>query len=232
MNETAIRADERLRHVAFIMDGNGRWAKKRGKMREFGHIEGAKRFRDVVRHCKDIGIRCVTCYTFSTENWKRPPAEVSAIMKLLGKYVEDSFHEADENDMQLHFIGDISVFPDSLRRRMEEAEAYSAKNHFILNIAVNYGGRQEIVHAAGMLAATGTPITEESLSGAMYTNHCPDPDLIIRTGGEERLSNFLLWQCAYSEFYYTDVLWPDMTDEVVDEAVRAFYSRKRRYGGV
>ena len=230
--ETTI-VDERLRHIAFIMDGNGRWATKRGMPREFGHKYGAAKLKDVLKHCKDIGIKAVTVYAFSTENWKRPASEVNALMLLFKSYLEQALEEFSQYNIKLRFIGDISRFSDELRVKMEEAEQKTAQNDLILNIAVNYGGRSELVAAFNKLISAGkTQITESDVSGAIYTAHCPDPDLIVRTGGDMRISNFLLWQAAYSELYFTDTLWPDMSDEVIDEAVRVFYSRKRRYGGL
>lgn len=230
---TALTADGRLGHIAFIMDGNGRWAKGRGKPREYGHVKGAEVFRKIVRYCGDIGIRCVTCYTFSAENWKRPRIEVEALMRLLQKYILDAYQEVHENKIQLHFIGDLSVFPEKMRVQMAEVEQISAGYRNILNIAVNYGSRQEIVHAVNTLLAKGArSITPEQLDTALYTAHCPPLDLIVRTGAEVRLSNFLLWQAAYAEFYFSDVLWPEYTEADVDAAVREFYHRKRRFGGV
>lgn len=228
-----LTADGRLRHIAFIMDGNGRWAKAQGKPREYGHIKGAEVFRKIVRYCGDIGIGCVTCYTFSAENWKRPRVEVEALMRLLQKYVLDAFSEVHENQIQLHFIGDLFAFPEKMRAQMKQVEKDSAEYQKILNIAINYGSRQEIVHAANTLIGQGIKtITPELLEGALYTAHCPPLDLIVRTGAELRLSNFLLWQAAYAEFYFSDVLWPEYKEADVDAAVREFYHRKRRFGGV
>ena len=222
-----------LSHIAFIMDGNGRWAKRHGKPREFGHVAGAKVFRRIVRYCGDIGIRCVTCYTFSTENWKRPRAEVDAIMRLFGKYVLDALSEVHENRIQLHFLGDRSVFPEKLQKQMAQVEAESTQYQNILNIAVNYGARQEILHAVNQLITAGASrITEQDMDAVLYTAHCPPPDLIVRTGAEMRLFNFLLWQAAYAELYFSDVLWPDYSEQDVDAAVSEFHRRKRRFGGV
>ncbi len=224
--------DEKLTHIAFIMDGNGRWAKKRGMPREYGHSEGAAAFKRIVRYCGDIGIKVVTVYAFSTENWSRPDVEVNRIMALLQEYLEGAERELDENRIRYTFLGDKSVFTDSLRETMERLEEASKHFELRLNVAVNYGGRAEIVMAAKKLVKSGAEITEESLSGALYTGSCPDPDLIVRTANERRLSNFLLWQAAYSEFYFTDTLWPDMQPRDVDLAVADFYSRGRRFGGV
>lgn len=228
-----IVIDDRLQHIAFIMDGNGRWANKRAMPREFGHRAGAKVFRDLSIYCGDIGIRVVTVYAFSTENWKRPQKEIDAIMTLLEEYLFEALDTMKERDAQIHFLGDRSPFPEKFRQLMEKTERESAENHRVLNIALNYGGKDEIVHAVNELIAEGkTKIDESDIDAHLYTSHCPPPDLIVRTGGELRLSNFLMWQSAYSELYFTDKYWPDMRYEDVDEAVRVFYSRKRRYGGV
>ncbi len=228
-----IQVDERLQHIAFIMDGNGRWAKKRGMPREYGHTVGVKKFERVVRYCGDIGIRAVTVYAFSTENWKRPQHEVQAIMGLFNEYLDRAQKMADENQTQVVFLGDKAIFPQNVRERMELVEKNTAHYPRTLNVAVNYGSRDEIVHAVNTLIAQGkTEITEDDISANLYTAHCPPPDLIVRTGSEQRLSNFLLWQAAYAEFYFCDTLWPDMDDAAVDAAVEAFYARKRRFGGV
>ena len=225
--------DDRLRHIAFIMDGNGRWATKRGLPREMGHKHGAAKLKDVLKHCKEIGVKVVTVYAFSTENWKRPETEVNALMKLFNSYLDQALEEFMSYDIKLKFIGDINRFEDGLREKILKAENSTANNSLILNIAVNYGGRSELASAFNKLIAEGkTSITEEDISKAVYTYGCPDPDMIVRTGGDMRISNFLLWQAAYSEFYFTDTLWPDMSADVIDEAVRAFYSRKRRFGGL
>ena len=220
------------KHIAFIMDGNGRWAKGQGKPREYGHKEGAKVFRKLVEYCGDIGIPVVTVYAFSTENWRRPAAEVNAIMTLLQSYIDDAFRTFTEKGIRIRFLGEKTPFPKRMREEMERLERESAGNPRTLCVALNYGSRAEIVRAAANLAAAGEEITEESLSGALYTGDLPDPDLIVRTAGEERLSNFLLWQAAYAEFYFTPTLWPDMTEESVNEALREYARRTRRFGGV
>ena len=232
-NAEPIRIDERLQHIAFIMDGNGRWAKKRGLPREFGHRAGAKVFKDISIYCGDIGIKTVTVYAFSTENWKRPEKEVSAIMLLLKEYLFEALDTMAERDAQIHFLGDRSPFDDEFKALMERTERESAGNGRVLNIALNYGGRDEIIHAVNRAVSSGkSVITEEDVSAGLYTAHCPDPDLIVRTGGEFRLSNFLMWPSAYSEPYFTDKYWPDKRSSDVDEAVREFYSRSRRFGGI
>ncbi|MBE6632328.1 MAG: di-trans,poly-cis-decaprenylcistransferase [Ruminococcaceae bacterium] len=233
MNNNEKRVDDRLKHVAFIMDGNGRWAKKKGMPREYGHKVGAGVFEKVVRYCCDIGIRNVTVYAFSTENWKRPKVEVDAIMKLFDVYLEKAFAEIIKNDIRIVFIGDMSVFPENVLNKIRKVENDSASGSNVLNIAVNYGGRNEIVHAVNTAIKHGkTEITEKDIEENLYTVISPAPDLIVRTGGELRLSNFLLWQSSYSELYFTDTLWPDMGEKDIDEAVEAFYQRKRRYGNV
>lgn len=225
--------EKNLRHIAFIMDGNGRWAGRRGMPREFGHKEGAKVFRHVVDYCFHTGIRNVTVYAFSTENWKRTEREVSALMKLFMAYVKDAFEEIRKNDARVVFLGDKSAFSEKMRKQMELLEKQSEKGSYILNVAMNYGARAEIVHAVNALISEGkTSVSEEDISRSLYTKNSPDPDLIVRTAGEQRLSNFLLWQAAYSEFYYTDTLWPDMNDEEIDRAIEAFGGRTRRFGAV
>ncbi len=231
--ENKIKIDERLRHIAFIMDGNGRWAQKRMMPRTYGHKAGAENFRKVIEYCNEIGIGIVTVYAFSTENWGRPTGEVEAIMGLLSQYLDKCEREMDENKIKYNFLGDMSVFSDSLREKIRRVEKLSEKYELNLNIALNYGSRAEIAHAFGVLAKRGlTEVSEEDISSALYTSHCPDPDIIVRTGGDIRLSNFLLWQAQYSEFYFTDVLWPDLSKEDIDEIVREFYRRKRKYGKV
>ena len=225
--------DDRLRHIAFIMDGNGRWATKRGLPREMGHKYGAAKLKEVLRHCGKIGVKAVTVYAFSTENWKRPESEVNALMKLFDSYLDEALVEFESYNIKLKFIGDMSRFDEKLQKKIFNAEKQTENNSFILNIAINYGGRSELVAAFNKLTALGkTSITEKDIADAIYTAGCPDPDMIVRTGGDMRISNFLLWQAAYSELYFTDTLWPDMSADVIDEAVRAFYSRKRRFGGL
>ncbi|MCI8589520.1 MAG: di-trans,poly-cis-decaprenylcistransferase [Clostridiales bacterium] len=222
-----------LQHIAFIMDGNGRWAQKRGLPREYGHKIGADVFRKTVEYCDDIGIHCVTVYAFSTENWKRPGREISAIMLLFKQYLKDAVKTMMKRDIRIVFLGDKSPFPKDVIKQMEEIERDSAQNTKRLNIAMNYGGRAEIVHAVNQLMGQGyKEITEEDIAKQLYTLDAPMPDLIVRTGGEQRISNFLMWQSAYSELYFTDILWPDFTENDVDKAVAEFESRNRRFGGV
>ncbi len=222
-----------LRHVAFIMDGNGRWAKKRGLPRAAGHKAGAEAFRRVAHYCRDIGLKYVTVYAFSTENWSRPEAEVKGLMLLLRQYLDEIERTADKEKTNIRFIGDLSVFDRSLQKRIADLTERTSVYPAVLNVALNYGGRAELAHAFTKLAADGKrEITADDISSALYTAGQPDPDLIVRTAGEERLSNFLIWQSAYSEFYFTDVLWPDMTERDVDAAVEEFFRRTRRFGGV
>ena len=224
-----IQVDERLKHIAFIMDGNGRWATKRGQIREFGHKKGVEVFKEITEYCHKIGVKCVTVYAFSTENWKRPKREIEAIMSLLDEYLDKKSSE----DVRVRFIGDISVLDGRLIEKIRRVEEQTSGGKDTLNVALNYGSRAEIVNACNKLMAEGkTEITQEDLDGALYTAGCPDPDLIVRTGGDLRISNFLLWQAAYSELYFTDTLWPDMTPDDVDKAIESFYSRKRRFGGL
>lgn len=222
----------RLRHIAFIMDGNGRWAKKRGMPREYGHTEGAKTFRRVAEYCFRNGIEAVTIYAFSTENWSRPEREVKAIMALFQSYLSMGMEEMAKNNIKITFLGDKSPFTPDCRAQMEKLERESASNRFALNVAVNYGGRAEIVTAVNKLIASGREVTEASISDALYTAGQADPDLIVRSAGELRLSNFLTWQSVYSELYFTDTLWPDFSDADVDAAVEAYYARTRRFGGL
>lgn len=227
-------------HIGIIMDGNGRWATKRGLPRFMGHIQGAKNFRKITRACSDRGIQVVTYYAFSTENWSRPPEEVDALMKLFNDYLDEIIRDFAEYRMRLHFIGDLADLTPGLQKKIREAEALTAHlDGITVNLAVNYGGRQEIVQAAreaARLCAAGElspqQIDEAFLSAHMGTAGQPDPDLIIRPSGEQRLSNFLLWQCAYSEFWYSDVLWPDFSEADLDRALSDFARRNRRFGGV
>ena len=222
-----------LKHIAFIMDGNGRWAKKRMLPRELGHRSGANVFRKIMKHCCNLGIKASTFYVFSTENWKRPKKEVDAILDLLDQYLDDCIKELEDNDVRFVFLGSKDVFSESLRNKMEKIEKLSSQNTFIINLALNYGGRDELVYAYKKLMAEGKKdVTEGDISGALYTADSPELDLIIRTGGDMRISNFLLWQSAYAEFYFTDILWPDLTTEDVDKAINDFLNRNRRFGGV
>ncbi len=227
--DNIITVDDRLKHIAFIMDGNGRWANKRGLPREFGHKKGVEVFSQITEYCHKIGIKYITVYAFSTENWKRPQREVEAIMRLLDEYLDKSISK----DARVRFIGDASKLDPVLVEKIRVMEDKTKDGTSVLNVALNYGSRAEIVNACNRLIAEGkTEVCEQDIASALYTNGCPDPDLIVRTGGDLRISNFLLWQAAYSELYFTDTLWPDMTSTDVDKAVEDFYSRKRRFGGL
>lgn len=220
----------RLRHIAFVMDGNGRWAIAKGQPREAGHRAGAANFKTIVRYCKSIGIECCTVYAFSTENIKRPRREVEAIMTLLINYIAEA---GDERDIEFRFIGDPAGLGDNIGRKCAELEKETAGRPYRLNIALNYGGRAEIVQAVNRLILEKKRlVTEEDISSHLYTAGCPEPDLIVRTGNEQRISNFLTWQSTYSEFYFSPKMWPDYTIGDVDIAVRDFAGRGRRWGGV
>lgn len=226
-------------HVGIIMDGNGRWAQKRGMPRHFGHRPGAEAMKRTSDVCRKAGIKYVTYYAFSTENWKRPKEEVDTLMTIFSEYL-DKAENFTGKKARIKFLGDKSPFPERLRTRMEELEKDSAVyDSFTIMMAVNYGGRDDIVRAArkaAALAVSGdikpSDIDESMLSGLLYTAGAPDADLIIRTSGEERLSNFLLWQSAYAEFYFTDVLWPDFNEKELKKALDVYASRSRRFGGV
>ena len=219
-----------LRHIAFIMDGNGRWAKNKGLPREAGHTAGANNFKTIVRYCKKIGIECCTVYAFSTENIKRPKHEVEAIFALLLKFIEEA---ADENDIEFRFIGEPGDLTQKIGERTRQLEDETRGRPYRLNIALNYGGRAEIVRAVNeLIGEKKETITEADLNLHMYTAGCPEPDLIVRTGKEMRISNFLLWQCAYAELYFSEKMWPDYSTNDVDEAIRDFAARSRRWGGL
>ena len=231
--ENTAKLDERLRHIAFIMDGNGRWAKNRGMPRTAGHRAGAKTFQKIAKYCADRGLCAMTVYAFSTENWKRPKEEVDAIMDLLEQYLNESEKALKDYSISVRVIGDVIALRPSLQQKINALQKRTEGNDMILNIAINYGARMELCHAYEQLIARGvTKVTEDDISAALYTAGCPDPDMIVRTGGDYRISNFLLWQAAYAELYFTDVLWPDLTEQDVEKAIQAFYSRSRRYGGV
>jgi len=237
--EEIVLPDKLPDHVGFIMDGNGRWAKKRGLPRSFGHREGAKQFKKIVRYCKDIGLKNISFYAFSTENWQRPAEEVNTIMELFRDYIVDVRNFLSENTRMI-FLGDKSAFDEDLQEKMLKLEEDTAKyDEMTLMMAVNYGGRDEITHAARILADKAAKgeikpedITEQSISDNLYTAGFPDVDLLIRPSGEQRISNYLIWQCAYAEFYYTDVLWPDFTPDELDKALAEYARRNRRFGGV
>ena len=213
------------------MDGNGRWAKRRLMPRIAGHRQGVESLRRCIRACVKCGVGVLTVFAFSSENWGRPQDEVSGLMELMGKALVREVPELKEAGIRLHFVGDRQGLPERMRQSLTQAEAATADNRgMVLNVCFNYGGRWDIAQAAAQLAARGEPITENALDRALALSHGPDPDLLIRTGGEQRISNFLLWQCAYSELFFSDKLWPDFDEAALDEAFAAFAERERRFG--
>jgi len=228
------------RHIAIIMDGNGRWAKKRGLPRTAGHAAGAEAFRRTANYCRTLGVEYLTVYAFSTENWKRSQEEVSGIMKLLGAYLKEALRDMEKNHVRFKFFGDLSRLDPKLQKLCMDAESRSkGYGEVQVNFCLNYGGRDEIVKASQAFAqdvAAGIrkpeELTEEMLSSYLYSADVPDPELIIRPSGEQRTSNFLLWQSAYSEYVFLDVLWPDFSPEDLDAAISQYHGRNRRFGGV
>ena len=218
-------------HVAIVMDGNGRWAKRRLMPRITGHRQGVESLRRCIRACAKHGVGVLTVFAFSSENWGRPQDEVSGLMELMGKALVREVPELKEAGIRLHFVGDRQGLPERMRQSLTQAEAATADNRgMVLNVCFNYGGRWDIAQAAAQLAARGEPITENALDRALALSHGPDPDLLIRTGGEQRISNFLLWQCAYSELFFSDRLWPDFDEAALDQALAAYAERERRFG--
>lgn len=238
--ELSIKDIQLPEHIGIIMDGNGRWAKKRGLPRSAGHTAGAQTFRKIARYCSDIGIKYLTVYAFSTENWRRPSDEVDALMRLFKDYLQEAIRDFKDDSIVLRFIGDRSAFSPELLSLMNENEEESReRDGMVLNIAMNYGGRAELVTAIRNMAnevkdgsLDPAAITEELVSQHLYTKGQPDPDLIIRPSGENRTSNFLLWQSAYAEYVIMDVLWPDFTQDDLNQALIEFAKRNRRFGGV
>lgn len=238
--ETPIDETRLPRHIAIIMDGNGRWAKAKGLPRPAGHAAGAETFRIIATYCRELGIRYLTVYAFSTENWKRPLEEVSAIMGLLKKYLMEAIADMEKEKVRFVFFGDLTPLPEELRTLCEETQARSARyGQCQVNICLNYGGRDELVRAAKAFAADCArgkkqpeELSETLFSSYLWSHGVPDPDLVIRPGGEERISNFLLWQSAYAEYYFTDVNWPDFGKEDLRKAIAAYQSRGRRFGGI
>ena len=215
------------------MDGNGRWALQRGKRRAAGHREGVKRVREIVSHAFSRGVEVVSLYAFSTENWSRPKEEVDELFRLIRRYFTANLKKMLSDGIRLQIMGDLSVFPEDIRKDFENSVQKTAANTaHVLNIAINYGGRQELCRAAKLLSESGEDVTPEVLQKYLYTANLPDLDLVIRTSGEQRLSNFMLWQAAYAEFYFTPVLWPDFSAEDLDEALCSFAARDRRFGGL
>lgn len=223
------------RHIGIIMDGNGRWAKKRMLPRTAGHVQGAKAFKKCTRYCMKLGLECVTYYAFSTENWKRPKEEVDAIMKLFSQYLDEASEMTEEN-VRLIFLGDPEPLSDELKRKIKYVTEGSANNTGLTCcIAINYGGRDDIVHAVKSIVNEKVPaeeITESLITERLYTAGLPEVDLIIRPSGEQRLSNFLIWQAAYAEYVFMDVLWPDFSEKDLDFAISEYAKRNRRFGGV
>ena len=227
-------------HVAIILDGNVRWARSKGMPRNYGHVQGAKTVETICREAWNMGIKYLTVYAFSTENWKRPQDEVDALMKLLRNYMKNCLKTAEKNHMRVRVIGDKTGLAEDIRKSVAQLEEASKNNDGLnFQIAINYGSRDEMVRAMKKMAADrdagklkAEDISEETFAQYLDTAGIPDPDLLIRTSGEQRLSNYLLWQLAYSEFYFTDVLWPDFSKEELEKAVLAYNKRDRRYGGV
>ncbi|RYF42381.1 MAG: di-trans,poly-cis-decaprenylcistransferase, partial [Comamonadaceae bacterium] len=218
-------------HIAIVMDGNGRWATRRFLPRLAGHRQGVESLRRCARACADRGVSVLTVFAFSSENWNRPADEVSGLLDLVARALSREVPTLRKDGVRLHFVGDKSTLSDKVRTGLCEAEQATAHNdRLVLNVCFNYGGRWDIAQAAATLAARGEPITEASLHTTMGLAHVPDPDLVIRTGGEMRISNFLLWQAAYSELYFSDRLWPDFDEAALDEAIAAYGRRERRFG--
>ena len=221
------------RHIAIIMDGNGRWAKKRGLPRTAGHKVGAETFRDIATYCRELGVEYLTVYAFSTENWKRPKDEVDTIMELLEQYLQEAINTMERDHIRLKILGDTAALSPKLQQMVAQTNAISTHYQgFQANICLNYGGRSEILRAARLCAEAGEEWTEESFGKYLWSAGIPDPELIIRPSGELRLSNFLLWQCAYSEFCFCDTLWPDFDRAALDRAIIDYQGRDRRFGGV
>ncbi|MDO5654289.1 MAG: polyprenyl diphosphate synthase [Brachymonas sp.] len=218
-------------HVAIVMDGNGRWAKQRYMPRLFGHRQGIASLKRCVKACVNRNIKALTVFAFSSENWNRPAEEVSGLMDLLVKLMRSELPELHEQGVRVCIVGEREGLSDAVRASATEAENVTSNNtRMVLNVCINYGGRWDIAQAAARLAAENLAITPDSLQGAMALSHVPDPDLLIRTGGEQRISNFLLWQCAYSELYFTETLWPDFDEAALDAALADYAGRERRFG--
>lgn len=227
-------------HIGIIMDGNGRWAKKRNLPRSIGHKEGASNFKRITMYASKIGLQYLTMYAFSTENWRRPEKEVGALMLLFKQYLEEALRDFLDENIKVNFFGDVTKFPPELQKLIQEVtEVSKNRTGMVLNLAMNYGGRAEILRAVNLLTEkinSGEKrdyrITEQELAEHLYTASQPDPDLIIRPSGEQRISNFLLWQSAYSEFVYFDILWPDFKEKDLDAAIELYAARQRRFGAV
>ena len=239
MSDTVLSNLTVPRHIAIIMDGNGRWAKQRGLPRTAGHAAGGEAFRRIANYCREIGVKYLTVYAFSTENWKRSEEEVAGIMRLLGKYLQEALRDMEKNCIRFRFFGDLSRLSPELQKLCRDAEERSSVHQDVqVNICLNYGGRDELVHAARAFAADVAAgkyrpedLTEALLSNYLYSSDVPDPELIIRPSGELRTSNFLLWQSAYSEYVFMNVLWPDFSADDLDRAIEEYQRRNRRFGG-
>ncbi|MCE1251425.1 MAG: polyprenyl diphosphate synthase [Comamonadaceae bacterium] len=218
-------------HIAIVMDGNGRWAARRFMPRLVGHKQGVESLRRCARACQQRGVRVLTVFAFSSENWNRPQDEVSGLMELMGVALAREVPDLHKEGVRIHFVGERASLSEKVRAGLAQAEALTAGNtSLVLNVCFNYGGRWDVAQAAAALAARGEAITEASLDRALALAHVPDPDLVIRTGGEMRISNFLLWQAAYSEFYFSDKLWPEFDAAALDQAIAAYAQRERRFG--
>lgn len=236
INENGLKIPQ---HIAIILDGNGRWAKKRMLPRNAGHVQGARNVSNVCRAAYDMGVKYITMYAFSTENWKRPDSEVDALMKLLDKYLDECMKTCKKDNMVLKVIGDRTGLSEHLQAHIKEVEEFSSENTgLVLTIAINYGGRDELTRAFNAISndivegKVKGPISEEMISNYLDTAGTPDPDLMIRTSGEQRLSNYLMWQLAYSEFYFTDVFWPDFDKKDLENAIQWYNTKERRFGGL
>lgn len=240
VDTTGLDMNNIPQHIAIIMDGNGRWAKAQGKVRTFGHQAGAETLKTIVRAADKLGVKVISAYAFSTENWKRPVTEVSFIMELLSRYLTNEIDEFNENNVQVRFIGSREGLPEIVKQKMDHAiEATKGNTGIILNLAINYGGQAEILHAVRSIAAEAAAgklavedIDNKVVEDHLYTQGLPAPDLLIRPGGDLRISNFLLWQIAYAEIWTTKTFWPDFTPDHLVEAILAFQGRERRFGGL
>ena len=233
MDLSNLDQDRLPKHIAIIMDGNGRWATKRNKPRVFGHNEGMKRVVDVVENSLNIGIKYLSLYAFSTENWKRPQKEIDFLMQILIKYIDDQLNKLVTQGVKINILGDISVLPEKVIQKIEYAlDSTQDNDKLILNIAINYGSRQEILRAVNTAIVDGEILTDDEFSKLLYTRNQPDVDLLIRPGGEKRLSNFLLYQMSYAELYFSDIYWPDFKLESLIDAIYWYQNRNRRFGGL
>ncbi|MDU4277086.1 MAG: isoprenyl transferase [Finegoldia magna] len=233
MDLSNLDQDRLPKHIAIIMDGNGRWATKRNKPRVFGHNEGMKRVVDVVENSLNIGIKYLSLYAFSTENWKRPQKEIDFLMQILIKYIDDQLNKLVTQGVKINILGDISVLPEKVIQKIEYAlDSTRDNDKLILNIAINYGSRQEILKAVNTAIEKGEILTDDEFSNLLYTRNQPDVDLLIRPGGEKRLSNFMLYQMSYAELYFSDIYWPDFKLESLIDAIYWYQNRDRRFGGL